>query len=392
MTSWRNFTSLFLLVLPLIELSEEGCLDYLSEKGMAINNLSYLVPLVKANSAKNTLLCTLENGCRKFKNEGGNDPEKLCSLFYDCFPNDSELDQELCQGFSGQNISVYNLRCLIATAINQEIKYKGCNYDNVCSLYSELKSMDQTSPPPTTTPSTTRAPPPITTPSTTTRAPPPITTPSTTTRAPPPTTTPSTTTRALPPTTTPSTTTRALPQTTTPSTTTRALPPTTTPSTTTRTLRETTPPETATVLLPIKETPRALSLTTTTTTIVTQSEVTGSNALTNKHEADNKSIHDKGPVNMMSLLMISMILNLLLPLTVYLLMRMRTQNRTQDRIHMDGLWRDPGDRPLEASEPTSPGNEVETMQLMQPTECHSVVTTSADTIEEDCTVGNSLPG
>ncbi|XP_023272041.1 uncharacterized protein LOC111662420 [Seriola lalandi dorsalis] len=258
MTSWRNFTSLFLLVLPLIELSEEGCLDYLSEKGMAINNLSYLVPLVKANSAKNTLLCTLENGCRKFKNEGGNDPEKLCSLFYDCFPNDSELDQELCQGFSGQNISVYNLRCLIATAINQEIKYKGCNYDNVCSLYSELKSMAA--------------------------------------------------------------------------------------------------------------------------------------ALTNKHEADNKSIHNKGPVNMMSLLMISMILNLLLPLTVYLLMRMRTQNRTQDRIHMDGLWRDPGDRPLEASEPTSPGNEVETMQLMQPTECHSVVTTSADTIEEDCTVGNSLPG
>ncbi|XP_022603778.1 uncharacterized protein LOC111223786 [Seriola dumerili] len=250
MTSWRNFTSLFLLVLPLIELSKEGCLDYLSEKGMAINNLSYLVPLIKANSAKNTLLCTLEKGCSRIRNEGRNDTEKLCSLYYDCFPNDSQLDQGLCEGFSGQNISVYNLRCLTATAINQEIKYKGCNYDHVCNLYSELKSTAA--------------------------------------------------------------------------------------------------------------------------------------ALTSKHEA--------GPVNMMSLLMISMILNLLLPLTVYLLMRMRTQNRTQDRIHMDGLWRDPGDWPLEASEPTSPGNEVETTQLMQPTECHSVVTTSADTIEEDCTVGNSLQG
>ncbi|XP_071330823.1 uncharacterized protein [Trachinotus anak] len=288
MTSWRNFISLFLLVFLLTDLSKAHCGEYLTKEGMAKSNLTVLLPLAKGNDSMTVILCTLELDCSTTKRR------ETCSLLNHCFGNKNAK----CDGPSHQNISVYNLKCLIAKEMNLNT-YEGCKYENICRLYSEITSNqhDQTRSPPAAT--------------------------------------------------------------------TRALPPKTTPSTT-RANRETAPPETST----------ARSLTTTATVV--------SSIVTNPAA----SKQEKALINMMSLLILSMTLNVVLPLAVYLCMRRRTQGQTQ--IYGPGI--DPRAQPMTESQLNmGHGNEVETTQLMQSTECLSVFTPAADTTGDGCTIGNGVP-
>ncbi|XP_039972359.1 uncharacterized protein LOC120783418 isoform X2 [Xiphias gladius] len=123
------------------------------------------------------------------------------------------------------------------------------------------------------------------------------------------------------------------------------------------------PPAAPTTLQPTITT---LQETRTATTAVLESKVGERNASSSKinNEAD--------AVSLKNLLIISVILNVVLPLAVYLWIYMRTQHRTE----RDGPWMDPGAQP---------------MTVLQPTECDSVVRPSADSTRNGRTFGNGLP-
>ncbi|XP_050929737.1 uncharacterized protein LOC108898602 isoform X2 [Lates calcarifer] len=114
-----------------------------------------------------------------------------------------------------------------------------------------------------------------------------------------------------------------------------------------------------TVLPPMTTTPTALSLTTTTATTTSAPNTT---AVTGTPSPS----HDKKNVFLEKLLIISVILNVVLPLLVYLCMRRRTQDSTQSNV----TWME-----LEA-------------QPMQPIACHSDVTLSAETTRNGCAGGS----
>ncbi|XP_037647014.1 uncharacterized protein LOC119501012 isoform X1 [Sebastes umbrosus] len=277
MTSRRH---LFLFMfLSTVDLSKQGCLDNFDLMKDWGGNLTDTVSLVKTQYSKDTMECTLERECLR-------GTELACGLLSDCYYRDCKNKSEKCEGDS-QDIYFYHFMCLLAKTANETVK--GCEYDTVCELYSEISSTDsdqKTTLPPTTT-----------------------TLPPTTTTLPPTTTT-------LPPTTT-------------------TLPPTT----------------------------------------VTQLSVTG---CTDKRFGNNET----DTLTLKMVLMMSGILNVVLPLAVYLYMR---DQRTKDRIPWDATYESngnpPGDQPmteLKSTPMTFTNGAGENTHLMQPSDCQSVLTHSAE--------------
>ncbi|XP_050929736.1 uncharacterized protein LOC108898602 isoform X1 [Lates calcarifer] len=123
-----------------------------------------------------------------------------------------------------------------------------------------------------------------------------------------------------------------------------------------------------TVLPPMTTTPTALSLTTTTATTTSAPNTTAVTGTPSPSHDKKIGIPrtDNKHVFLEKLLIISVILNVVLPLLVYLCMRRRTQDSTQSNV----TWME-----LEA-------------QPMQPIACHSDVTLSAETTRNGCAGGS----
>ncbi|KAG7237478.1 hypothetical protein INR49_032367, partial [Caranx melampygus] len=138
MTSW-DWTSLLLLMLLNIDLSEQGCIDYLNHEGMKEISLLRLVPLIKAkddNNSTNAIICTLKNECRSTETNA-TDKNICCNLLNYCIYMESDKgnssDTPECEGKSGLKISLYHLTCLTAEIFFSMTKgeYKDDTYEAV---------------------------------------------------------------------------------------------------------------------------------------------------------------------------------------------------------------------------------------------------------------------
>ncbi|XP_037647015.1 uncharacterized protein LOC119501012 isoform X2 [Sebastes umbrosus] len=131
MTSRRH---LFLFMfLSTVDLSKQGCLDNFDLMKDWGGNLTDTVSLVKTQYSKDTMECTLERECLR-------GTELACGLLSDCYYRDCKNKSEKCEGDS-QDIYFYHFMCLLAKTANETVK--GCEYDTVCELYSEISSTDK---------------------------------------------------------------------------------------------------------------------------------------------------------------------------------------------------------------------------------------------------------
>ncbi|KAM9346006.1 uncharacterized protein ABDE67_012610 [Symphorus nematophorus] len=350
---------LFLIVLlSTFDLSKGGCKDYFTTDILK-GNLTDTFSFVKTKDPKDIMECAVEKAFLQ-----GIEINTINTIsFLRCFENrryeKPVKTSEKCKGIgTTYTVTFYQFMCLITKALNltaEDIGHKGCEYETVCKINSDIVSTDfgqTTTLSPTTTALVATLPP--TTLSEKTTAPTTALSPTTQ----PERTTTTTTTTALSPTTQPertTTTTTALSPTTQPERTTTALSPTTlTERTTTTALSPTTLQErTTTTVLP----------STTTATTATQSPVSGQTSqIKDEQEKINTTVISR------TLLSISLSLNVVLLLAFYLYMRRERFQDCSIPTKPDGVIGEP--QPMTEMELNSwpaTGNEsiVETSYLMQ---------------------------
>ncbi|XP_040917704.1 uncharacterized protein PB18E9.04c-like isoform X1 [Toxotes jaculatrix] len=354
MTSWILITFLLLLTFW-IHQSKARCHDYFDTNIWLPDlklDLTRNVTLVNATNAKDIILCTLKNEHNKTTKD-----DVLYKVFNTCQNDMPQMFPEniKCEGESDDKISLYNFLCLTAKAFDYP---EGCKFEPVCWLYSEITA--PTTPPTSTSVTSTPTPPTSTTSMPTT---PPTSTSATATlptsaTATPPTATPPTSATATLPTsataTLPTSTQTILPtstQTILPTSTQTILP--TSAQTILPTSAQTTlPPPPPSTVLPST----TLSQTTTATTTVLQSTYGNASYKPQKETASPKP--PEGPdVTLRNMFIISLFLNLVLPLAVYLWMRTKIQSETPRVVTLEPC-NDAEAQPMRGAESSSESHSI----------------------------------
>ncbi|KAK2832857.1 hypothetical protein Q5P01_016746 [Channa striata] len=155
--TWRILANLFLFAL-LIHLSKEKCFEYFRlDKWIQMGNLTQNFTLVKPKKDQDLILCTLKNECETRGN--------ACFMLHHCFDDDrvSMNLSEICHPETSRKISFYNFMCSVAKHLHftsEDVKDTGCQYndysddENSCQIFnSNTTCGDQTTtlPTPTTT-------------------------------------------------------------------------------------------------------------------------------------------------------------------------------------------------------------------------------------------------
>ncbi|XP_045927464.1 uncharacterized protein LOC123984557 [Micropterus dolomieu] len=133
MTSWWYETNwLLLMFLSTIDLSKEGCLDYVEEHPKWQGNQTN-VKLSTTMNSKDIIECTLQKMCF-------NNVIDTCHMLT-CFNRpdfNGTIKNEKCVEIN-YTIDIHHFNCLLTKAIGSN-KTEGCEYETVCKLYLETPS------------------------------------------------------------------------------------------------------------------------------------------------------------------------------------------------------------------------------------------------------------
>ncbi|XP_038548601.1 uncharacterized protein LOC119882564 isoform X4 [Micropterus salmoides] len=137
MTSWWYETNWLLLVfLSTIDLSKEGCLDYVEvDKAWQKNQPN--VTLLATMNSKDIIECSVQKMCF-------NNVIKTCDILT-CLNRpdfNGTIKNENCVE-TNDTIDIHHFNCLLAKAIDSNYTLKGCEYETVCKLYLETPSTDK---------------------------------------------------------------------------------------------------------------------------------------------------------------------------------------------------------------------------------------------------------